>query len=102
MARSCLPRLAATALMATALTSLGGGIGWAQPIEAGPALSAESLKEQEALAIAKDAYVYGYPLVTMEMTRRVITNTAQPSGTHAPIGQLVSLREYPNATYRDV
>jgi hypothetical protein len=52
--------------------------------------------------LATDAYIYGYPLVTMEMTRRVITNVAKPEGTHAPMGQLIKLREYPNASYRDV
>ncbi len=26
-------------------------------------------------AIAEDVYIYGYPLVTLEMTRRVTTNT---------------------------
>ena len=51
---------------------------------------------------ATDAYIYGYPLVTMEMTRRVMTNVAAPEGTHAPMGQLVRLREYPNASFRDV
>ena len=32
--------------------------------------------------LATDAYIYGYPLVTMEMTRRVITNVAR-AGRHA-------------------
>ena len=36
--------------------------------------------------LATDAYIYGYPLVTMEMTRRVFTNVARPEGTHAPMG----------------
>ncbi|WP_205772440.1 DUF1254 domain-containing protein [Microvirga calopogonii] len=102
MTRSSLSRITAAALMATALTALSGSAVWAQAVEAGPGLSAASLKEQEAFAIARDAYIYGYPLVTMEMTRRVITNVAQPSGSHAPMGQVVSLREYPTATYRDV
>ncbi|MEZ0170681.1 DUF1254 domain-containing protein [Microvirga sp. TS319] len=102
MTNSRLPRIAMVALMATALTSLGATLGRAQPVEAGRALSAMSLKEQEAFAIAKDAYVYGYPLITMEMTRRIITNVAQPSGSHAPMGQLVSLREYPTSAFRDV
>jgi hypothetical protein len=31
----------------------------------------------EDFALAQDAYIYGYPLVTMEMTRRVITNVAK-------------------------
>jgi hypothetical protein len=52
--------------------------------------------------LATDAYIYGYPLVTMEMTRRVITNVAKPEGTRAPMGQLIRLREYPNASFRDV
>jgi hypothetical protein len=56
----------------------------------------------EDFALASDAYVYGYPLVTMEMTRRVITNVAAPAGTRAPMGQIIKLREYPNSSFRDV
>ncbi len=52
--------------------------------------------------LATDAYVFGYPLVTMEMTRRVITNVAAPVGTKAPMGQIIKLREYPNSSFRDV
>jgi hypothetical protein len=52
--------------------------------------------------VATDAYIYGYPLVTMEMTRRVMTNVAAPTGTHAPMGQFAKLRTYPDATFRDV
>ncbi|MFG1243467.1 DUF1254 domain-containing protein [Xanthobacter versatilis] len=56
----------------------------------------------EDFKIASDAYVYGYPLVTMEMTRRVITNVVKPEGTRAPMGQLIKLRSYPDAAFRDV
>jgi hypothetical protein len=52
--------------------------------------------------LATDAYIFGYPLVTMEMTRRVITNVARPEGTKAPMGQIIKLREYPNSSFRDV
>jgi hypothetical protein len=52
--------------------------------------------------LATDAYIYGYPLVTMEMTRRVLTNIAKPEGTRAPMGQLIKMREYPTAAFRDV
>jgi hypothetical protein len=52
--------------------------------------------------LATDAYVYGYPLVTMEMTRRVLTNVEAPVGTRAPMGQIIKLRQYPNASFRDV
>lgn len=60
------------------------------------------LTEKEAAAIGVEAYVYGYPLVTMEMTRRVMTNVSTPKGTHAPMGQFVSLRQYPTAAFKDV
>ena len=67
------------------------------------AKAAESAaKEAEALALATEAYVYGYPLVTMEMTRRVMTNVEKPEGTRAPMGQFVRMREYPSAKFRDV
>jgi len=32
----------------------------------------------------------------------VITNVAKPEGSHAPMGQLIKLREYPNASFGDV
>ena len=56
----------------------------------------------EDFILATDAYIYGYPLVTMEMTRRVITNVAEPVGTRGPMGQIVKLRQYPDAAFRDV
>ena len=56
----------------------------------------------EEFWLATDAYIFGYPLVTMEMTRRIMTNVAAPEGTRAPMGQFVKAREYPNASFRDV
>lgn len=54
------------------------------------------------LEIAQAAYIYGYPLVTMEMTRRVMTNTVTPENNHAPMGQFYHKKTYPNASFRDV
>jgi hypothetical protein len=52
--------------------------------------------------VAQDAYIYGYPLVTMEMTRRVMTNVAAPESNRGPMGQFVKARTYPDASFRDV
>lgn len=57
---------------------------------------------QQAFDIGTEAYIYGYPLVTMEMTRRVMTNTARPDGTHAPMGQFRNLATYPDASFHEV
>ena len=53
--------------------------------------------------LATDAYIFGYPLVTMEMTRRVITNVAA-SGRHAGPrwARSSSCAQYPDASFRDV
>jgi hypothetical protein len=56
----------------------------------------------EDFVLATDAYIYGYPLVTMEMTRRIVTNVPQVEGTRGPMGQLIKLRQYPDASFRDV
>ena len=49
----------------------------------------------EAIGIAVDAYIYGYPLVTFDMVRRQQTNVAVPDGEHAPMGQMIKMRTYP-------
>jgi hypothetical protein len=49
----------------------------------------------DVLEIATEAYIYGYPLVTMDMTRRALTNVAEPGPARAPMGQFVKLRTYP-------
>ncbi|MBP6733907.1 MAG: DUF1254 domain-containing protein [Chromatiaceae bacterium] len=49
----------------------------------------------EAIKIATDAYIYGYPLVTFDMARRQQTNVAAPDAEHAPMGQMIRMRTYP-------
>ncbi len=60
------------------------------------------IREFETRETAIAAYIYGYPLVTMELTRRVMSNVAASEGTRAPMGQFVRMRSYPTAEYRDV
>ena len=51
---------------------------------------------------AVDAYVYGYPLVTMELTRRNFTNVVKPDGKNAPMGVFVNVPKYPPASDKRV
>lgn len=60
------------------------------------------LDEKEAEAIGIEAYIYGYPLVTMEITRRITTNVSEPDGFQAPMGQFANLRNYPSADFKSV
>ena len=52
------------------------------------AVAREAEREREALEAATEAYVYGYPLVSAELARRVATNVDRPTGAQAPMGQL--------------
>ena len=60
----------------------------------------------EAAEIAIDGYVYGYPLVLMELTRQRITNferpTADVGSPGAPMNQFVHMRDFPEATFTDI
>ncbi|KRC76587.1 hypothetical protein D3C87_412480 [compost metagenome] len=77
-----------------------GGLG--ASVRAAEGLVADLPEASEGFSTAVDAYIYAYPLVTMELTRRVITNVAEPVGTRAPMGHLIKLRKYPDAHFRDV
>jgi hypothetical protein len=57
---------------------------------------------EEAVSDAVDAYIYGFPLVIMDMTRKQVTNAASPEATRAPMGQFIRMRTYPTVDYRDV
>jgi hypothetical protein len=72
-------------------------------VQPAPAVSADApLSQDDAIKIATDAYIFGYPLVTMEMTRRVMTNVATVEAMRGPMGQFINAREYPTAAFRDV
>ena len=77
---------AAAALCLAAMAAL--------PFTAG-AKDAPSPGVAEAIKIATEAYIYGYPLVTFDRVRRQQTNVAQPDAEHAPMGQLIKMRSYP-------
>ena len=64
--------------------------------------AAEAISEQDAHAIGVSAYAYFYPLVTMDITRRQLTNVARAEGIHGPMNSFVSLPEFPPADMKVV
>ena len=57
-----------------------------------------TLSQSEATDIATEAYAYAYPLVTMEYTRRGLTNVPAAEDIKAPMGQFARLRKFPDAS----
>jgi hypothetical protein len=89
-------RSAINAGLGAALSSFGVSSALAE------GLIADGIEGAEEFWLATDGYIYGYPLVTMEMTRRVVTNVPKIEGTRGPMGQIIKLRQYPDASFRDV
>lgn len=63
---------------------------------------AHALAPDDAKAIAMDAYVYGYSLITTEVTRVQMTNVPKVEELKAPMGQFFNVKRYPPADYRGV
>jgi len=61
-----------------------------------------SISPDEAKSIAEEVYIYGYPLITMEYTKRVMTNVETPGAKFAPIGQFGRMRSYPTPEDKEV
>ena len=64
--------------------------------------NAQSLSPMEAQQIAEDAYIYGYSLITTEVTRVQMSNVPKVEGFAGPMGQFVNVPRYPPADYRGV
>ncbi len=69
-----------------------------------PMLPAVALTPDQASEIGKEAYIYGYPLITSEVTRQQMTNvaTVNHETLHAPMGQFINVKRYPPADFRGV
>jgi hypothetical protein len=56
----------------------------------------EDVREKVAYILGLESYVYGYPMVVMDVTREVLTAAPAPNseGTAAPINQLAKMPHY--------
>jgi hypothetical protein len=65
--------------------------------------NANAITEEEAHAIGVDAYLYFYPLVTMDLTRKQLTNMEpSPGSIGGPANRFANIAEFPAADMRVV
>ena len=89
---SLIARFALPALLGAALA------GGPSPV----ARAAEAISEQDAHSIGVTAYLYFYSLVTMDITRKELTNVAKPEGLHAPMNTFLNVPTFPPADLKVV
>jgi hypothetical protein len=81
--------------LACAGLAIRGSAAWAQ--------TSAGLTPKEARQIGVDAYIYGYSLITTEITRVQMSNIGKfEGGMRAPMGQFANVRRYPPADFRAV
>jgi hypothetical protein len=68
-----------------------------------PAAVATALPSNQIGEVAVSAYLYAYPLISMEMARRISTNVADTRQfAKAPMNQFAHVPAFPDATYTDI
>jgi hypothetical protein len=68
-----------------------------------PAIQAEPVTAEEAHAIAIDAYIYFYSLLSMDVTRKQFTNIESDKELgKGPMNTVANIPEYPPADYKGV
>lgn len=82
--------------------SLGLALCVGLPAMPAAAQAANKPSAAEAKQIAEDAFVYGYSLITTEVTRVQMSNVAKVQGLTAPMGQFINVPRYPPADFRGV
>jgi hypothetical protein len=91
--------LAASALMGEVLNNASTTAANAQA----SATMSDALPSDQVSEIATSAYIYAYPLIMMELTRRVGTNVADTRQfARAPMNQFAHVPAFPDATFTDV
>ncbi|ADJ27130.1 DUF1254 domain-containing protein [Nitrosococcus watsonii] len=101
-AQSRITRLACgLSLLCTA--TFGSNIVYAQSATK-PATTERNMSPEQVKSLARDAYLYAYPLVLMDITMHQATNVPDAASVamRAPVNQFAHFREYPDANTKDV
>jgi hypothetical protein len=74
----------------------------ATPIPVCTAQAQSSLTEEQAYAVGVQAYLYFYPLVTMDITRKRLSNVEPGKGLGGPMNTFANAPAYPTADMKGV
>jgi hypothetical protein len=72
------------------------------PVPIDSAKAQQAATEQEASAIGVDAYLFFYPLITMDITRKQLSNVEPGKGLGGPMNSFANIPAYPTADMKSV
>ena len=61
-----------------------------------------AISDDKVIEIATKAYVFGYPMILMDYTKKVSINVEVPTSVYAPVNQLGHFREFPDDKFTAV
>ncbi len=61
-----------------------------------------TIPDDKVIEIATKAYVFGYPMILMDYTKKISTNVEKPTSVYAPVNQLGHFREFPDDKFTAV
>jgi hypothetical protein len=65
-------------------------------------MTGSTLRAEQAMIISQDAYIFGYPLLLMDITRRIQTATPRVTHSRAPMNQFLHLRKFSEPVFTTV
>ncbi|CUI17253.1 conserved putative secreted protein [Candidatus Protochlamydia naegleriophila] len=86
--------------MKCAFLTVAALIGFILPLSAVPSAHDQPVSDKEI--VVEEAYIYGFPLVVMDITKDVMTATSKVAESQGPINLLFSLKTFPDPSFKDV
>lgn len=62
----------------------------------------EKMTESMVLELTEQAYIFSFPLVLMDITKAVSTNTVKPEDSRAPVNQFLHVYKLVTADFRQI
>jgi len=76
--------------------------GWAIENMSSHAITQTMITPQEAQSIAEEAYIFGYPMILMDLTAKKMSNVPEAGAQTAPVNQFAHFSEFPTPDFTDV
>jgi hypothetical protein len=76
--------------------------GWAIEKISDSTMFETMLSVEEAQSIAEEVYIFGYPMILMDLTAKKMSNVPETGAQTAPVNQFAHFPEFPDHNFKDI